>query len=366
MRANADPNANETTSREPSPSSLRQAMVRKLPIRLRAKTELLLPAIPAFADHYMEGLTAHWKAIGRPFSPPEIDHFRRTLRELLKRAFDESPYSSVCVVYETDPPPRTTISWQIGIRSSTIENEYAEWVAQRTPPLFGDYPDAKVTDLARSLGPPGEVAVLDVGAGTGRNTLPLAKEGFRADAVELTPELAKILRDDVTQQGLPIRVIEGDILDPATPVPQRAYNLVFLAEVVSHFREPAQLRALFETADRLLLPGGLLLFSAFLAHGDYEPDDGARAMGQVMYCSLFTRRELESAAASLPFDLVSDESTRQYEHAHLPPEHWPPTGWYEEWTAGRDVFDLPPGECPIEMRWMTYRKRAAEPPPGGQ
>ncbi|HXN34342.1 MAG TPA: methyltransferase domain-containing protein [Polyangiaceae bacterium] len=343
-----------------SPALMQQAMIRRLPIRMTGKAELLLPAVPGFVDHYVRGFSAAWEALGRPFGPAEIDYFRQTLSQMLKEAFNRSPYSSVWVVYETDPHPKETISWQMGIRHSTIEDEYAGWIATRTPPLFGHHPDAKVMDLARSLGTRRDIAVLDVGAGTGRNTIPLAKEGFRADAVELSPPLAEILRQDVKKQNLPIHVYEGDILDPSLPVPQNHYTMLLLAEVVSHFRQTRQLRALFETANRLLVPGGLLLFSAFLAAPGYEPDEVARTMSQVMWCSMFTRHELQDAVARLPFDSVSDESTRKYEQTHLPADQWPPTGWYEDWTAGRDVFDLPASETPLEMRWMTYRKRPTQ------
>jgi len=355
----SSPEPSPEPSARPSaqPLALHQAMIRKLPIRLIGQAELYFPAVPGFADHYVRGLGAAWEALGRPFNPDEIDRFRQSLRKMLEEAFERSPYSSVCVAYQTDPHPKKTISWRMGIHQSTIADEYADWIATRTPPLFGHHPDAKVMDLAHSLGTPSSHAILDVGAGTGRNTIPLSKEGFRTDAVEFAPSLAQILRDDVEKQDLPIRVYEGDILDPALPVPHTHYDMMLLAEVVSHFRDTRQLRRLFETADRLLVPGGLLLFSAFLAAPDYEPDDVARSMSQVMWCSMFTRRELQDATAGLPFDLVSDESTRTYEKTHLPAERWPPTGWYEEWTAGQDVFDLPAGQNPLEMRWMTYRKR---------
>lgn len=53
---------------------------------------------------------------------------------------------------------------------------------------------------------------------------------------------------------------------------------------------------------------------------------------------------------------VDDESTLEYEREHLPKEAWPPTGWFEQWSGGRDLFDLPPNRAPVELRWLTYRK----------
>jgi len=359
MSTKTKPTLARRISRETQTPVLRQAMIRKLPNRLTAKGELLLPAVPGMVDHYVQGLGATWAAVGRPFSPAELEHLRKVLGDYLKQAFDASPYSRVLVVYETDPYPKTSLTWHISIRHSTMEEEYAQWTAERTPPLFGNHPDAKVMDVARSLGTPSEVAVLDVGAGTGRNTLPLSKEGFSTDAVELAPALAKVLREEVEKLRLPVRVFEGSILDPEIPAPRGHYKLMLLAEVVSHCRTTQQIRSLFEAADRLLAPGGLLLFSAFIALDGLKPDDTVRCMSQVMWCCLFTRHEIREAASGLPFESVSDESALEYEKSRLPAEQWPPTGWYEAWAAGQDLFDLSPSKIPMELRWIAYRKSAA-------
>ena len=347
------------SSRELSPTVLRQATIRKLPNRLSAKAEILLPAVPGLVDHYVQGLDATWAALGRKFTPTELEYLTKVLGDTLKQAYDASPYSRVSVAYETDPPPKTSLTWTVSIRPSTIEDEYADWVNSRTPPLFGNHPDTKLMDLARSLGEPKDIAVLDVGAGTGRNTLPLAEAGYKAAAVELAPALAKILREDVAAKQLPVQVFEGNILDPELPVPHASYDIMLLAEVVaSHFRDTKQIRQLFEAAERLLKPNGILLFSAFTALDGYKPDDVVRQMSQVMWCCVFLRREIQDAAAGLPFTLVSDESALEYEKSHLPADQWPPTGWYEGWTAGQDLFDLQVSKCPVELRWFAYRKTA--------
>jgi hypothetical protein len=116
------------------------------------------------------------------------------------------------------------------------------------------------------------------------------------------------------------------------------------------------LRAVFELATQCLAAGGRLVFNAFLAKPGYLPDDAARALGQQCYTTIFTAQELGAAASGLPLQLVSDDSVYDYQKSHQPETAWPPTSWYADWVSGRDVFDLPREECPIEMRWLVYQK----------
>jgi SAM-dependent methyltransferase len=346
------------TPPETRAAALRQALLRRLPRRIGGTGQVRFPAIPALVDHYVESLQSIFTTLGRRFNTDEMTELRRILGEQLGEGFRQSPYARVVVRYETAAPPEVSLNYRIAVEVSTIADEYADWVSTRTPPLFGAHPDAKVMTLAQTLGAPATVPVLDVGAGTGRNTLPLARAGFPTDAVELAPSLAAILRDEVTKQGLAVRVFEGDALDPDLGVPTGHYRLVVLAEVIaSHGRTVAQVRALLQRMTVLLAPGGVLLLSAFLTRGGYQPQPEVREGGEVFWSCLFTRNELFSATAGLELDLISDESVYDFERQHLPAESWPPTGWFTEWVKGLDVVDLPIGEVPFELRWLAYRRR---------
>src|SRR5262249_50187872 len=158
---------------------------------------------------------------------------KEILERKLKAGFEASPYSKVYVDYYTEAPPNTALTYTISHRVITIADEYDQWVKTRKPPLFGAHADVKVMQLARSLRDPNAATALDIGAGTGRTTLPLALEGFPTDAVELAPALAEVLRQAVATANAPVRVFEGDALDPAVEVPKGHYKLVFLAEVVA-------------------------------------------------------------------------------------------------------------------------------------
>jgi SAM-dependent methyltransferase len=343
--------------RETNAVLLKQAMLRRLPRRLLGKGELQLPAVPALLEHYVGILDQQWESIGRKFTPEELDEFRRSLAARLEQAYAVSPSSRVLVTYESDPPPKTSLTWKVVALGATFADEYQTWVDTRTPPLFGKHADAKALDMARSLGAPGEVTILDVGAGTGRNALPLAREGFVVDALEPAPALSNVLQAEATAEQLTICLMPGDILDPELQLPRPRYRMLLLSEVVaSHFRSIEQLRALFATAARLLEPGGVLVFNAFLSQGGYKPDAVARQLSQVMWCALFTRRDLEEAAQGSGLERQADEAAAEYERTHLPEGQYPSTGWYEGWCAGQDLFDLPAERAPMELRWLVYRK----------
>jgi 2-polyprenyl-3-methyl-5-hydroxy-6-metoxy-1,4-benzoquinol methylase len=338
---------------------LRKAVVRRLPRRLAGSGQLRLPAMPSMVEEYVQRLQAIFTALGRIFDEEDLGKLRRMLEGKLEAAFKESPYARVLVNYETNPPPKVSLTYRMSVQSSTIAEEYAEWVANRTAPLFGAHADAKVMALAASLGPPAEVPVLDVGAGTGRNTLPLARAGFPTDAIELAPALAQILRDDVAKEGLGVRVFEGDALDPALPVPLGHYRLVVLAEVIaSHARNATQMGAMLRRMTQLLAPDGVLLFSAFITRSGYTPSPEVREAGEIFWSCLFSRNDLATATLGLDLKPLSDESVYTYEHEHLPPEAWPPTGWFAEWVNGLDVVDIPIGHAPFELRWLAYRRRS--------
>jgi hypothetical protein len=100
----------------------------------------------------------------------------------------------------------------------------------------------------------------------------------------------------------------------------------------------------------------VLVFNAFLSQGGYKPDLIARQLSQVLWCALYTRRDLEQAALGLGLERQADEAAAAYERAHLPEGRYPSTGWYEGWCAGQDLFDLPAERVPMELRWLVYRK----------
>lgn len=336
------------------------ALSKRIDSWIVGRGELSLPCAPALLDNYMQRLTLLFSTMGKSWSEEELQRLRQLLARKLEEGFRASPHSRLIVRYESDKFPSfptVRLSVSVSILPSSLEDQYKKWTQTREPPLFGSHPDAKVMAVAAELGDPKIAAILDVGAGTGRNTLPLARLGHPVQAIELAPAFVQQLLSSVQIEGLPVMVTQADVLDAKLQLPPAHYKLTIVVEVVSHFRSVQQLKQLLARMSATLCPGGLLLFNIFLAAEGYDPNLLTREMSELAWSSIFTRAELASATEGLPLQLLSDESVFEYERQHLPAEAWPPTGWFNQWATGRDLFPVIRGEPPMELRWLLYRRQ---------
>ncbi len=338
---------------------LREALARRLYRRSVVKGEIELPAVPGMLDEYVTMCANLFAGVGRRFTANQLAHLRTVLEGELATAFGASPRSTIVVSF--DAPVGMVLNYYVKPQWSTLEAAYETWVSTRKPPLFGTEPDARVWALANEARHPKVYRILDIGAGTGRNALALARRGHPVDAVEMTPKFADMIRSSAAKESLHVSVIQRNVFSSLDDLRQD-YQLILLSEVVSDFRTPQQLRGVFELAAVCLAPGGRLVFNAFLPRDGYTPDAAARELGQQVYTSIFTEDEMSTAAAGLDFELVANDSVYEYEKAHLPEGAWPPTSWYAEWVSGQDLFDVAREKSPIEMRWLVYQKTGFGPP----
>lgn len=331
---------------------LSKALARTLHRRAVVQGSITLPAVPAMLDDYVTTCLATFAAIGVEFDDAQRSSLRDVLKGQLDTAFAGSPRSEIVITY--DSPVGHQVNYLVKPQWASIERTYDAWVATREAPYFGSEPDARVWALALDHADPKACPVLDIGAGTGRNSLALARRGHPVDALEVSGNFADLLREQARSQSLGIRVIQRDLFDAADYLPGD-YRLVVISEVVSDFRTVEELRRVFELASTSLVEGGHLVVNLFIARDGYEPDEAARQLGQQTYSSVFTMDDVSAATAGLRLELVDDQSVYEFEYEHLPSEAWPPTGWYEGWVTGRDLFGLGREHSPMELRWLVFR-----------
>lgn len=321
--------------------------------------QLKLPALPSLLDQHVTQIGRVLEGLGQTVIEAELAGWRAAIAPTLDPLFQASPNAYLVVQYRLLQPELGLpggIQLQITGEVASIAEEYHVWTQTRQGPLFGSHADAKVLAVAAQLSRPTPASILDIGAGTGRNSLALAQRGFAVDALELAPALADQLMQAKQAAGLSLNVVQGDILDPTLVLPSPTYALIFLSEVIaSHFRSPQQVRQLFGRLCDRLAPGGLLLFNAFLAAEGYQPSPAQRELAQAFWCCILTQAELQETLAGLPLQVVSQEAALAYEQAHLPAEAWPPTDWFTGWASGRNLFPTV-SQPPLSLQWVLYQR----------
>jgi SAM-dependent methyltransferase len=108
-------------------------------------------------------------------------------------------------------------------------------------------------ELARSLPGP----ILDIGAGTGRVTLHLARHGHDVTALDRDPELLAALRERALLEDLTVPIVEADAA--ALPAAALPFALILVPMQTIQLLPGQSARASFlASARRCLGPGGLL------------------------------------------------------------------------------------------------------------
>ena len=101
--------------------------------------------------------------------------------------------------------------------------------------------------------------VLEVGAGTGRYSIALAKEGLDVTAVELVESNLAILRENSKGIGN-ISSIQGDATD-LSRFEDNSFDITLLLGPMYHLYEPDEVNKAIDEAVRVTKPGGVIFFA---------------------------------------------------------------------------------------------------------
>lgn len=98
--------------------------------------------------------------------------------------------------------------------------------------------------------------VLEIGAGTGRDSLPLAKHGALVTQLDYSQNALTLLKRLADAEKIPVTIVGGDTF--SLPFRKHTFDIVFHQGLLEHVR-PAQAKDLLRENIRVLKPGGLLL-----------------------------------------------------------------------------------------------------------
>jgi SAM-dependent methyltransferase len=108
--------------------------------------------------------------------------------------------------------------------------------------------------LAREILSDGSVTgrrVLEVGAGSGRDALALARTGAHTVVLDYSPASLELVRDQARAEGTAIGLVRADAL--AMPFRDGAFDVVYHQGLLEHFRDP---RPLLQENARITARGG--------------------------------------------------------------------------------------------------------------
>jgi len=152
-----------------------------------------------------------------------------------------------------------------------IYDQYAQYYDLIHAKLTGDI------ELSLSLASGESKKILDLGCGTGRITIPLARAGHKVDGVDLSKEMLDLARrkleGEPEEVQLSVSLTEGDMID--FDFKQR-YDLVLITLNTLHEHTHSQVEKIFSSVQKHLTPSALLfldLSNPFTYFRNLEGDD---------------------------------------------------------------------------------------------
>lgn len=101
--------------------------------------------------------------------------------------------------------------------------------------------------------------ILEVGAGTGRYSIALAKEGMDVTAVELVESNLAVLRES-SKGMVNIKSFQGDATD-LSQFPDNSFDITLSLGPMYHLYETDEVNCAIDEAIRVTKPGGVILFA---------------------------------------------------------------------------------------------------------
>lgn len=202
---------------------------------------------------------------------------------------------------------------------------------------------------------PSNISVLDLGAGQGRNTIPLAQSGYTVFAVDASEIGLMQIEGKARVASLSnrIHIVKANLLDSTLPIPQKV-DFAVMPHISQHFALD-ELRQVFKNVARVLNKGGKFIFDALIRRGNAEHrifEEGIDLTERNGAAS-FKKDDINKIAETEGFNLVSITNFNEGNVGRASYE----TDW--RWGGAIYLKEQLQGikKRPVKLKWFTFLKR---------
>ena len=146
---------------------------------------------------------------------------------------------------------------------ASVEEHYDNLLAQYYTWISGGY-DFKINENRiffrdHGIRPRGSGVALDLGAGTGFQTIPLAESGFKVIALDINGRLLAELKQKA--RNLPVVTVRDSLLNLKEHSPEEVEIITCMGDTLSHLNSLEEVQQLLQNTYALLGRGGGLILS---------------------------------------------------------------------------------------------------------
>jgi SAM-dependent methyltransferase len=197
------------------------------------------------------------------------------------------------------------------VDAEAIAGQQAHWAStfDANPDMYGTDPSAPALAAAEAFAVAGSHRVLELGAGQGRDTLYLARQGLEVTALDIAPGTVETISAKARAAGLTnmVSVARHDMREPL-PLPDDSADASYSHMLFCMALTTVELERLAGELRRVLRPGGLVVYTARTdAHygtGTPRGDDMYEHGGFIVH--FFDRALIDRLAAGFELIDVTD------------------------------------------------------------
>lgn len=326
---------------------------------LLTQGKIVLPCIPALCDSYLQQIARAFAVLTYPLNQEQGQKLREKLQQELDKGFLLSPHARVLVTYATAGEPQPALSCKVSVVSRSLADKAEDILRQNPDYLNKIAPPTKIADVCQTADPEAGPVLL-AGIGTGQYALPLARQGFHVDAIDLAAPFAEKLQAIAAEENLAVSAKAADLVDPLVPLERDRYQLAVVSEIAPNLQNLDALKTLLEKLSAALIPGGRLLLNLFLSHDEVSFDRIALETARAENCTAFSRSQLQDLLAPLPLQLSEEVGVIDYEKQHRSQDLPKLDLAYAQWALGQHVFMMP--QPPLALYWLTLTRDSSPAP----